>query len=197
MLELLDQTDKAIFLFLNGLHQSWLDRPMQIITSTSAWIPLYILITIFLFWKFKKQAVLVLIAVGISITAADQFTSSFMKPTFQRPRPCYDEQIGTKVYNYVGCGGQYGFASSHAANTFALAMLCWLIGRNLPEKKKIGIFMFAWASLVSYSRIYVGVHYLGDIAVGALVGVCIAYLVFKLFQILKLRPFLTKKITFF
>ncbi|TAH20145.1 MAG: phosphatase PAP2 family protein [Cytophagales bacterium] len=190
MLEFLDQTDKTIFLLLNGLHQDWLDLPMQTITSTSAWIPLYILIVIFLFWKFKKFALVFLVAVGLCIAAADQFTSSFMKPTFQRPRPCYDEQISAKVYNYVGCGGQYGFASSHAANTFALAMLCWLVGRNLPEKKKIGVFMFAWASLVSYSRIYVGVHYLGDIIAGAFVGISVAYLIFLLFQKFKLKPFL-------
>jgi undecaprenyl-diphosphatase len=190
MLETLDQIDKAIFLFLNGLHQAWLDQPMQLITSTSAWIPFYLFIIVFLFWKYKKQAFFVLIAIGLSTTVADQLTSSFMKPTFQRPRPCYDEQISAKVYNYVGCGGQYGFASSHAANTFALAMLCWLIGRNLSEKRKIGIFMFSWAALVSYSRIYVGVHYLGDVLAGALVGMLGSYLIFSLFKKLKIRPFI-------
>lgn len=189
MLESLDKIDKAIFLFLNSLHQDWLDPIMQLITSTTAWIPFYILIVFFLFWKFKKYALSILIAIGLSITLADQFTSSLMKPIFQRPRPCYDEEIENQVYNYVGCGGQYGFASSHAANTFALATLLWAVGRSLEERKKIAWTMFLWASLVSYSRIYVGVHYLGDILAGALVGAGGAYLIYWIFKKLKIKPF--------
>jgi undecaprenyl-diphosphatase len=189
MLEVLEQIDKAIFLFINGLHQDWLDQAMRLITATSSWIPFYVLIAIFLFWKFGKNAFVVLVAVALSITAADQFTSSLMKPTFQRLRPCYDQSMQHQVYNYIGCGGQYGFASSHAANSFALATLLWLVCGHLPERKKIGMVLFFWASLVSYSRIYVGVHYLGDIIVGAMVGATLAYLIFNLFKILKIKPF--------
>ncbi len=189
MLEFLAQIDKAIFLFLNGLHQDWLDSSMAFITATPSWIPFYLLIAAFLFWKFQKYALVVLVAVALSIAAADQFTSTLMKPTFQRLRPCYDQSIQHQVYHYVGCGGQYGFASSHAANSFALATLLWLVGRHLPERKKIGLILFLWASLVSYSRIYVGVHYVGDILVGALVGAMLAYLVFHLFKKLKIKPF--------
>lgn len=189
MLESLDKIDKTIFLFLNGLHQDWLDPIMQLVTSTTAWIPFYVLIVFFLFWKFKKYAISILIAIGLSITLADQLTSSLMKPTFQRPRPCYDKDIGNQVYNYVGCGGQYGFASSHAANTFALATMLWAVGSNLGERKKIAWTMFLWASLVSYSRIYVGVHYLGDILAGAVVGSGGAYLIYWTFKKLKIKPF--------
>jgi undecaprenyl-diphosphatase len=185
----LDEIDKTIFLFLNSLHQDWLDPIMRLITSTTAWIPFYILIILFLFWKFKKYAINILIAIGLSITLSDQFTSSLMKPTFQRPRPCYDKEIGNQVYNYVGCGGQYGFASSHAANTFALATLIWAVSRGLEERKKISWTMFLWASVVSYSRIYVGVHYLGDILAGALVGAGGAYLIYGIFKKLKINPF--------
>jgi undecaprenyl-diphosphatase len=189
MLESLDEIDKTIFLFLNGLHQDWLDPIMQFITGTVSWIPFYILILVFLFWKFKKYAFIILIAIALSITAADQFTSSFMKPTFQRLRPCYDEQISHQVYNYVGCGGQFGFASSHAANTFALAMILWIACRGMNERRKIAYLMFSWASLVTYSRIYVGVHYLGDVLVGGIVGIILAFLISFLFKKMNIKPF--------
>jgi undecaprenyl-diphosphatase len=193
MIETIDQLDKVIFLFLNGLHQDWLDAPMRHITNTPTWIPFYLLIVGFLFWKFKKQAFLALLAIALSITFADRFTSGFMKPFFERPRPCYDAQISTQVYHYVGCGGQYGFASSHAANTFALAMCLFLLFRNSKEQKLVAWLMFAWASLVSYSRIYVGVHYLTDILVGGMVGALGAYLIFYIGKLLKMKPFVIDK----
>jgi undecaprenyl-diphosphatase len=189
MLESLDEIDKAIFLFLNGLHQDWLDPIMQFITGTASWIPFYILILVFLFWKFKKYALVILIAIALTITAADQFTSSLMKPTFQRLRPCYDEQIRLQVYNYVGCGGQFGFASSHAANTFALAMMLWIVCRGMSERRKIAYLMFSWAVLVAYSRIYVGVHYLGDVLVGGIIGIILAFLISFLFKRMNIKPF--------
>ncbi|MCU0392905.1 MAG: phosphatase PAP2 family protein [Thermoflexibacter sp.] len=189
MLESLDEIDKTIFLFLNGLHQDWLDPIMQFITGTVSWIPFYILILAFLFWKFKKYALVILIAIALTITAADQLTSSLMKPTFQRLRPCYDEQIRLQVYNYVGCGGQFGFASSHAANTFALAMMLWIVCRGMSERRKIAYLMFSWAGLVAYSRIYVGVHYLGDVLVGGIIGIILASVISFLFKQMNIKPF--------
>lgn len=189
MIEAIDDIDKAFFLFLNELHQDWLDTPMKYITSTPAWIPLYVLIAVFLFWKFKKYAIVALLGIALSITFADRFTSGFMKPFFARPRPCYDVEISTQVYNYLGCGGQYGFASSHAANTFALATFLFLTFRHRKEKKQVAWVMFAWAGLVSYSRIYVGVHYPIDIIVGGLVGAFGAYWIVRLGKVLKMKPF--------
>jgi undecaprenyl-diphosphatase len=191
MIETIDHLDKTIFLFLNGLHQDWLDTPMRYITSTATWIPFYVLIAVFLFWKFKKYALFALLAIALSITFADRFTSGFMKPFFARLRPCYDTEISAMVYNYLGCGGEYGFASSHAANTFALATFLFLLFRNQQEKKQIALMIFAWAGLVSYSRIYVGVHYLTDIVVGALVGALGAYFIFAIGKALKIKPFFT------
>jgi len=111
----------------------------------------------------------------VVIWMTDQFTSGFMKPYFERLRPCHDPRWQDILLNYSGCGGLYGFASSHAANTFALAGFLHKVGGSrIPEFR----WLFLWAAIVSYSRIYLGVHYPLDILVGAIVGILISWLVF-------------------
>ncbi len=183
MLETLDQLDKSLFLFLNGLHQPWADTPMIWITKTQTWFPLYALIIGFLIYHFRKKVIYVLLAITLTITAADQFASHFMKPTVKRFRPCRNPEMKENVYLLVGCS-EYGFISSHSANTFALATFLFLLaGVYFPTyQKKAGLFFFTWAGIVSYSRIYVGVHYAGDLICGALAGVFFAYLFFGLLR---------------
>jgi undecaprenyl-diphosphatase len=103
-----------------------------------------------------------------------------MKPFFQRLRPCHDPVIQHIVHVVGDCGGQFGFASSHAANCFALAMAFYL----LFSTKKLSFFLFLWAIIVSYSRIYVGVHFPSDLIVGALVGVMITILLWILINLI-------------
>jgi undecaprenyl-diphosphatase len=95
-----------------------------------------------------------------------------MKPFFQRPRPCHDETLKYLIINVGNCGGKYGFASSHAANTMGLAVVLFL--RN---KMIIGRYLLPWALIVSYSRIYLGVHYFGDVVVGWLIALFAAIVV--------------------
>lgn len=177
MLETLDQLDKSLFFFLNGLHQTWADTPMIWITKTKTWFPLYALIIGFLIYHFRKKVIYVLVAITLTITAADQFASHLIKPTVKRFRPCSNPEIAEKVYVLVNCS-EYGFISSHAANTFALATFLFLLaGSHFPKYRlKVGLFFFTWAGIVSYSRIYVGVHYAGDLLCGALAGSFFAYL---------------------
>lgn len=161
--------DRELFLDLNGnSHAPWLDQLMMFLSSTMAWIPLYLLLLYLLIRTFKKETWTVLLAIALTILIADQVTSTFMKPFFERLRPSHDPALSeavTIVNEYRG--GKYGFASSHAANTFGIAALMWLILRRY--RPWIGL-LFLWALLVGYTRIYLGVHYPGDILGGFFVG---------------------------
>lgn len=186
MLDFLIQIDQEIFLFLNQeLRHESLDKFWFLISETWVWYPLYAFL-IFLLWKtYKKKIWICLIIIVLTITCADGFTSQFMKPYFKRPRPSQDEILKkeTKVVkDWDGNeyrGGAYGFASSHAANTFAVAMLMFLL---LAKRWKYIYLLFLWAFIVSYSRIYLGVHYPLDILVGAFVGIVFAVFWAKLFS---------------
>ncbi|HET8860350.1 phosphatase PAP2 family protein [Marivirga sp.] len=177
MLETLIELDKELFLFLNGLHADWLDPIMLFITERNPWIPLYALILFFVIRRLRWQSWSMMLAFALLITLADQASSGFFKPFFERLRPCHEPGIQDLVHMVKGCGGQYGFASSHASNTFALAFFLWFIYRNIYAKIMIG-----WAIVVSYSRIYVGVHYPGDIIMGAILGVLAAWITYQLYK---------------
>ncbi|MBX9851737.1 MAG: phosphatase PAP2 family protein [Cytophagaceae bacterium] len=142
------------------------------------WIPLYIFIVLFLIWKFRKLCWIMLPVLGTAIICSDLFASWFMKPLFERLRPCHDKSINYLLHLADGCGGLYGFISSHAANHFALAtFLTVLLGK---QYKWIWI-VYIWAGIVSYSRIYLGAHYPGDVLTGALAGSLIAIAFYKLY----------------
>ncbi|BDD04195.1 phosphatase PAP2 family protein [Aureibacter tunicatorum] len=167
-LEKVIQWDKELFLYLNGKHVDFLDPIMQTITASKTWIPFYLILVGFVYYKYRKHSWLIFLGVGLVILLADQTTSGFMKPFFERFRPCHDPEIKDLVHLVKGCGGRYGFASSHAANTFGLATFLYV--RTHKQLKWMG-WLFLWAAIVSYSRIYVGVHYPLDIIVGGLIGV--------------------------
>jgi undecaprenyl-diphosphatase len=120
-----------------------------------------------------------IIATVLAIAMADQIASSVFKPYFLRNRPCYEESISQVVHVVRGCGGRYGFVSSHASTTFAFATLLWLLLRNALRNIS---YLFYWAFLVSYSRIYVGVHYPLDLFFGALVGIVSGLLFYSLYK---------------
>ena len=116
------------------------------------------------------------------IVFSDQLSVHAFKQVFLRYRPCHNLLIQSQVHLNDGCGGMYGFVSSHAANTFALAMFLGLLFKD--KIKYFGLAIFFWAAFVSYSRIYNGVHYPADIACGAILGMGIGILVFKMYQLL-------------
>ncbi|NJN42843.1 MAG: phosphatase PAP2 family protein [Flammeovirgaceae bacterium] len=178
MLEKILEWDKSLFLFLNGLHTAWLDPVMLLATKTVVWIPLYLLLLFLAIKKFKKDTWIILLAITITITLADQITSGFMKPFFERLRPSHNTDLSSQIHlvdNYKG--GLYGFASSHAANTFATAMFFFLVLRS--SFSYIGL-LFLWAGFMTYTRIYLGVHYPGDILVGSLIGLLCGWGGFKI-----------------
>jgi undecaprenyl-diphosphatase len=183
MIEQIKEWDTELFLFLNSLHTPLMDAAMYWITDRFFWFPFYGLVIFFLIRQYKWQGLWIVISVILAITLADQIASTVFKPYFLRKRPCYEEAISQIVHVVRGCGGQYGFVSSHASTTFAFAMLMWLLLRN---RLSFISYLFYWAFLVSYSRIYVGVHYPLDLFFGALLGIVCALLVYGLYIILKL-----------
>ena len=175
MTELIHE-DKELLLWLNGLGDSAFDPFWLLITGKWFWIPLYV---IFLYLIVKKHpiksVVYILIFIALGIAISDQLAGIF-KNGFLRLRPCHDPELVTKMRR-VTCGGQYGFYSSHASNTFFIAtFLSYLLKKYFPF---LPILLFSWAILVSYSRIYLGVHFPGDVVVGGIAGTTIG-IVFSL-----------------
>jgi undecaprenyl-diphosphatase len=184
MIEFLDNIDRNLFLVLNGLNSPFWDNVMWWISGRISWLPLYLLITAWLAYKFRWKAIIIIILAAIMITMSDQGSVHLLKEIVQRPRPCHDPEISQVVHLVKGhCGGQYGFVSSHAANTFAVAFFTLMLIR----KWYYSVFIILWASIVSYSRIYLGVHYPGDVLGGIALGALLGFLVYGMFIFIEKR----------
>jgi undecaprenyl-diphosphatase len=179
MLDQIAKWDEELFLWLNGFHVDFLDPVMLFLTKTYPWIPMYAFLLFLVFKTYGKASWWVVLAIGLTILLADQTASGLMKPFFARLRPCHEPMLEGMMYNYGGCWGRFGFVSSHASNSFAVATLMTLtLGQQYPKIK----WLFLWAGIFTYTRIYLGVHYPGDVVVGALVGVLSAMVAFYLFR---------------
>lgn len=169
----LNQLDTDLFLALNRQHAGWLDPVMYWVSDREFWFPFYALLLIWLGVRYRWRGFWIALTIGVAVAGADQVTSSVFKPFFQRLRPCHEPAIDQWVRVVWECGGTYGFASSHAANAFAFAtVLTVLISKQYPFLR----YLFIWAILVSYSRIYVGAHYPLDVLAGAGLGTLTALL---------------------
>jgi undecaprenyl-diphosphatase len=173
MIDFLLTLDRSLFLELNGAHAPWLDPVMVLISSRWFWIPFYAFLLWLAYKDFGKNVWVIVIGIAIAVTLADQVTTSFMKPYFERFRPSHDPELQSVVHIIDGYrGSKFGFASSHAANTFALATFFFML---MGKRRRPLVLLFLWAAIVSYSRIYLGVHFPGDIVVGGIVGVIAAW----------------------
>ena len=172
--------DQQLFLWLNGIHTPWADVLMFWVTYKFTWIPLYIILIALTIKAEGKKSLAIIITVLVAVAIADKITSGIMKPYFARLRPCNEPVLAGLIHEVSGCGGLFGFASSHASTSFALAVVWFTLLKN---KISYMWFILAWAGLYSYSRVYVGVHYPGDILVGAFVGIAAAWVCIQLYFI--------------
>lgn len=190
MLEKLNTLDTQLFLWLNGHHSPFMDKVMWFISGKEEWLPLYLIIVGFIIYKYRWKSIYVFVAVGLFVTLADQISTNVFKDGIKRLRPSHVEELKGLVHiinDYYG--GSYGFVSSHAANSFAMATFT----AYLFQTRWYSVSIILWALVVSYSRIYLGVHYPGDIIGGALLGFVIGYGVYKLYGFLTSKYLKGKK----
>lgn len=182
MLDWLLELDKDLFLLINSFGYPYLDGFMIWMSDKYIWFPLYAYLIFRLYQQDGFTFYQPLLALILVIVITDQLTSGFMKPFFERYRPCHHPEVKSLVTDISHCGGLYGFASSHAANTFGLATFFYL-----KEKSALSIVLLVWASIVSYSRIYLGSHFPGDVITGAEIGYLAAYVMYTALNILQHR----------
>ena len=163
--------DKQAMIFLNNLGSSTFDPFWILVSEKWFWIPLYVIFLYFLYKNFNKKSLFyILLFVALGITASDQIANIF-KFVFERLRPCHDPSL-EGLLREVKCGGKFGFYSAHSSNSFFVATyLTMLLGKKI---KQLPYFLFVWAAIVAYSRVYLGMHFPGDIIIGAIMGILLA-----------------------
>ena len=182
--------DTSLLLAINGWHSPIADKIMLFFSAIPVWIPLYVIVAALMFWPrwqtLKSEripvwmtALFCIIAIAICFGFCDQ-ASSFIKESIQRFRPGHEPALEGLVRLLEGKGGNYGFVSGHAANSFGFATITSLIFRKKPYTAAI----FCWAAIVSYSRIYLAKHYPLDVICGAILGVAIAISIYLLLKYL-------------
>ena len=185
-MEAISHLDTELFLLLNGWRADWLDPVMSAITEMWVWTPLYLLLIYWVVKQYGKRCWWVFLAVAVAVLCSDQLSAHVFKPLFQRMRPCYNEELQGIIHLPNGmAGGKYGFVSSHAANTFAVA--AFLTAALWKNRRWIGWVLYLWAFISSYSRIYIGYHYPADILAGAILGILVGLIIWKLFQLFAKR----------
>lgn len=171
------QLDKQIFTFINsGLANPVTDFLMPYITEFKVWLPLYIVGIFYLLFRFKIKGMYILIVLLLAVGLSDLINAAILKEFFARVRPC---RALDNVHLLVNCGGGLSFPSNHAVNNFAAATV---LSSYFKRKRSV---LFFFASLVSISRVFVGVHYPGDVIAGAIEGIIIGGLLVYLFGLFK------------
>ena len=185
MLEKILEYERGAFLWLNGSHNAFWDKFMWLYTGQVVWIPVTLFLLFLLFYKKDwKESLLILLTILLIITLCDQLTSHLFKPYFSRFRPTHHpdfmEYVKT-VNDYRG--GPYGFISGHAANAFGFATFTLLLFRY----RWYSISILVWSTLMVYSRIYLGVHFISDVIPAMIVGILLGYGCYKLYVIVRCK----------
>lgn len=176
MLDYLQSLDAQLLLAINGMHNAWLDTFMWHISKTYSYAGIALVALVVAWRRGWKNGLVFTIAIALAVLCADQIASTLIKENVQRLRPTHNEALMALVHvvrDYRG--GMYGFVSSHAANAFAVAVF---VGLVMPNRVALGS-LLAWAVLQCYSRMYLGVHYPGDILGGTIVGILVALVVYR------------------
>ena len=177
----LQKIDEYLFRLINSAGWEQMDQPMILISSKWFWIPLYIYILYLIYKRFSDQFIKILLSLGLLIFIADFGSVHLFKEVFERARPCHFLE-GIRVVD--GCGGPFGFISSHASNSFAIAFFIALLFRNFWGFA----WLFSWAVVIGFSRIYLGVHYPFDILGGMFWGLFVSLLIYYIYK-MKIKDF--------
>lgn len=152
---------------------------MYAISGKMIWIPLYLGILVFIWFRNKKKFPIIVLFIALAAVFADQSSVHFFKNVFHRLKPCHDPELSGLVHLVKGeCGGLYGFVSSHASNSFNVA----LVSLMFIKKKWFTFGILCWAAVIGYSRIYLGVHFPGDVICGALLGSFTGWFFYRLYD---------------
>lgn len=187
-MEQLLAADQFLFELINGqAHNAFLDWLMPFWREKSTWIPLYIALAAFVGYKYRLQALYLILAVALAAGLADTISSKVIKPSVHRLRPCNDPEMKEEVQLLVHCGSGYSFPSSHAANHFAVATLLSLtLGLH---HRRMRWPLYLWAASIALGQVYVGVHYPLDVFMGGILGIIIGNIVAKTYLRVLKTPF--------
>ena len=184
MIEYLDEIDANALLAINGLNDTFQDAFWWLVTAKWSSVLLLLAVLWILLHQNRRHALLVLAMMALAVIVADQVSSGLIKHLVERLRPTHDPSLESAVHVINGYrGGMYGFVSSHAANFFAVATLLSYVTRQ----RLVAFSLFTWAMFQCYSRIYLGVHYPGDILGGIVVGWLVGWLVWQLMRWIQRR----------
>ena len=163
-----------------------MDNIQYWISNKYVWIPFYLLLIIGILYHYKKKSIIILILLAGLITVSDQ-TSQIFKYGVSRYRPCRTESFHKPKPHIVKnhCGGKFSFYSAHASNSFAIALFFGLLLKPILRRSKS--YLIIWATVVAYSRIYLGVHYPSDIIFGSFVGSLYGWSFYKIFIFINVK----------
>jgi undecaprenyl-diphosphatase len=188
MIEWLEHLDQQILIFINGMHTPFFDDLMWYISSKFLWFPFYIFLFVLVYIKFSLRKAILFTLFGFAAVGLADFLATFVfKEMIARYRPSHNQNFGHLLNFYefkpgeLYKGGQYGFVSGHATNSFVIAMM--FIQRLRSSFKWVAPVLLTWAVIVCYSRMYLGVHYLSDIIGGAMLGTFIALIFYRLYTL--------------
>jgi len=180
LIQWLNNVDHTLFYYINNkFNYSPLSHIMLLLREAFTWIPVYLFFMLFFYSNCRKYFIPIVVLTLLTFALSDFTSASIIKPFIGRLRPCHDLTV-SGINNIAGCGGLFSMPSSHAANHFGLSTFWFLIIHHLLNRK--WYWLFIWACIIGYSQIFVGVHFPGDIACGAVLGVAFGYLNFYLFK---------------
>lgn len=176
----INQLDHTLTLLINGSDSIFWDNVMYTVTNTFSWSMVIVALLVIIFKNNSiKNTLIILLTIALLIFVADRICSGLVKPMVARWRPAQDPQLMYMVDVVRGYrGGRFGFFSGHACNTMCMAVFLSMLFRSA----KVTLVLIFWSLTTTFTRLYLGVHYLGDVCVGWCVGIILGLLFYYLMR---------------